>query len=184
MIDIEVKVDTHTVTLFLKGVRAETISKASARALNKVIVSVRQEAVQHVHRVRRMKKGAIKKSMVIVRATRRILEARINASNRPVSLKEYSAKVAGKKGHKRVIVNVTGQRKVLEHAFILPNKGGHVFERISDKALPIKKLFGPSIGSALIKSSVRLAINQVIKKKWPVVFAREMQFEINKRNGR
>ena len=184
MIDLEVEIDTHNVSLFLKGVRADAMVKASARALNKVIVSVRQEAIQHVHRVRRMKKGTIRKSMLIVRATRRHLEARIKASNRPVSLKEYSAKVGGSKAHKRVIINVTGKRQVLEHAFILPSKGGHVFERTSGKALPIKKLLGPSIGSALVRSAVRQAINQVIKVKWPAVFAREMQFEIDKRNGR
>ena len=184
MIDLEVEIDTHNVSLFLKGVRAQAIPKASVRALNKVIVSVRQEAIQHVHRVRRMKKGAIRKSMLIVRATRRTLEARIKASNRPVSLKEYSAKVGGSKAHKRVIINVSGKREVLEHAFMPASLHGHVFERVGSKALPIKKLWGPSIGSALLKTSIRQATNQVIKAKWPPVFAREMQFEIDKRNGR
>lgn len=184
MIDLEVQIDTHNVSLFLRGVPADAMVKASARALNKVIVSVRQEAIQHVHRVRRMKKGTIRKSMVIVRATRRDLEARIRASNKPISFKHYSAKMMGTKGHRRVVVNITGKRQVFEHAFILPSKGGHVFERTSAKALPIKKLTGPSIGSALIKSGVRQAINQVIKTKWPAVFAREMQFEIDRRNGR
>lgn len=184
MIDLDIQVDTKSASAFLREVGLTALPVAEARALNKVIITVRKEAADKVHRVRRMKKGTLKKNMVIVRANKRHLEARIKASNRPVSLKHYSAKLGGRKGHKRVVINVTGEREVLNHAFIIPSKGGHVFERKTSKALPIKRLSGPSIGSALISSTVRLAMNQVIKDKWPTVFTREVQHEINKQAAR
>ena len=41
--------------------------------------------------------------------------------------------MAGRKGSKHVVVNITGQRKILRHSFIIANIGGkavgHVFER-------------------------------------------------------
>ena len=184
MIELDIDVRTANVQLFLQGLSSEGLDRASARSLNKVIVTVRKDAIQHVHRVRRLKKSAIRNSMPIVKATTRVQEARIEASRRSIPLKEYSATLRGGKGNKRVVVNVSGTRKSLDHAFIVPKLGGHVFQREGKSRLPIKKLFGPSIGSALIKGSVRQALDAVIRDRWPIVFTREANFEIDRQAKR
>lgn len=178
MIELAIDVQTTNVQLFLKGLSSEGLDRASARSLNKVIVTVRKEAIQHVHRVRRLRKSVIRNSMPIVKATTRVQEARIKASRQSIPLKEYSAAIRGGKGNKRVVINVSGKRKRLDHAFIVSRLGGHVFERKGKPRLPIEKLFGPSIGSAVVKGSVRQALDAVIRDRWPIVFTREANFEI------
>lgn len=184
MIEIDVEIDAKRVELFFRGLETKGLDAASARALNKVAITVRQRAVQEVFKVRRIRKTDIKKSMQIVRANRRLLESRVRASNRPLSLKAYKAKLGGRKGHKRVVVNITGKRQVLEHAFILEGKGGHVFERKGSKSLPIRRLSGPSIGSAMVKGAVKNVLRGVIRERWPVVYKREVEFEIRKLSRR
>lgn len=154
MIDIDIEVDTKSAALFIRGVNLKAVPIAETRALNKVIITVRKEAVSEIHAVRRLKKTAIRKQLILQRASKGRPEARVKASRRGIPLKEYSAKMAGRKGSKRVVINITGQRKRLDHAFIIDKIGGHsvghVFERVGPSPLPIKKLFGPSLGRALV----------------------------------
>lgn len=180
MIELDIEVDTKRVSLFLQGAKASAIPKAEVRALNKVIVTVRKEAVSAIHNVRRLKKGTIRKQLVLQRAFRGSHVAKVKASRRPIALKHFAAKVQGRKGNRRVVVNVTGQRKILEHAFIIESKGGHVFERKGAAALPIQRLSGPSLGSAIVKPSINTAMRQVVATRWPVVFAREVEFALSK----
>ncbi len=184
MIDIQIEVDTKAAALFVRGVNLNAIPVAETRALNKVIVTVRKEAASLVRKVRRLKIGEIKKSLPIVRARRGMPVAMVRGSRRPIPLKRYAAKMSGRKGNKHVVVNITGQRKILRHAFILDNIGGkavgHVFERKGEGTLPIRKLFGPSIGSALIKTSTTIAVRRVISTAWPLVYRREVEFALKK----
>ncbi len=184
MIDLEIDVDTKSAALFVRGVNLKAIPVAEVRALNKVIVTVRKEASGLVRKERRLKVGVIKKSLQIVRASRGNPEARVRGSRKPIPLKEFAAKMAGSKGNKHVVVNITGQRKILQHAFIINNIGGkavgHVFERKGSARLPIEKLFGPSIGSALMKTSVKIAMRRVIATRWPIVYTRELEFAMRK----
>lgn len=184
MIDLEIDVDTKDAALFVRGVNLKAIPVAEVRALNKVIVTVRKEASGEVRKVRRLKIGEIKKALPITRARRGIPEARVRGSRRPIPLKQYAAKMSGRKGNKRVVINITGQRKILEHAFILNKVGGravgHVFERKGEVTLPIRKLFGPSIGSALLKSSVQIGMRRVVSTSWPIVYRREVEFAMKK----
>ena len=184
MIDIQIDVDTQAAALFVRGVNLKAIPIAEVRALNKVIVTVRKEAADLVHKVRRLKKGDIKRELVIKKASRNFPEARIRASLRPIPLKRYAAKMAGRKGSKHVVVNITGQRKILRHSFIVSDIGGkavgHVFGRKGSARLPIVKKFGPSIGSALVKSSTQTAIRHVLRTRWPIVYKRELEFALKK----
>ena len=108
----------------------------------------------------------------------------VRGSQRPIPLKEYAAKLTGRQGNKHVVVNVSGQRKIIEGAFILDAIGGravgHVFTRKGKGRLPLKKRFGPSIGSALVQTSVQVAVRRVISTRWPLVYRREVEFAIKK----
>ncbi len=184
MIDIEIKVDTMAAALFIRGVNLKAIPVAEVRALNKVIITVRKEAADLVHKVRRLKKAEIKRGLVIRKASRNFPEARIRASRRGIPLKQYAAKMAGRKGSKHVVVNITGQRKILRHSFIIANIGGkavgHVFGRKGSARLPIEKKFGPSLGSALVKASTQTAVRHVVRTRWPIVYKRELEFALKK----
>ncbi len=184
MIDLEFEVDTQAAALFVRGVNLKAIPIAETRALNKVIVTVRKEAAGLVRKQRRLKIGVIKQSLPIVRARRGMPVAMVRGSRRPIPLKEYAAKMSGRKGNKHVVINITGQRKILRHAFILNKIGGravgHVFERKGKGALPIEKKFGPSIGSALVSTSVTIAVRRVVSTAWPVVYRRELEFAMKK----
>ncbi len=188
MIDLEVDIDTRDAALFVRGIDLKAVPIAEVRALNKVIVTVRKEAGNEIHKVRRIKKGTIRKQLTLIRANKRSREARVRASRRPISLKEYAAKWSGRKGNKRVVINVTGQRELLQHAFILGANGGkgggHVFERTTSKTLPIEKLWGPSLGSAIVLPATRNAMRRVVATKWPPVYKRELEFALSKLKGR
>lgn len=184
MIDLDVQIDTRDAALFIRGIDLKAIPIAETRALNKVIVTVRKEAVSLIHNVRRLKKATIRGQLQLLKAKRGLPEARVRASRRPIPLKQYAAKWSGRKGNKSVVVNVTGQRKLLPHAFILDQIGGkavgHVFERTGAGPLPLRKLFGPSLGSALISSNVSLALRRVVSARWGPVYTRELNFALSK----
>lgn len=184
MIDIAIDVDTQAAALFVRGVNLKAIPIAEVRALNKVIVTVRKEAADQIHKVRRLKKAEIKKGLVIEKASRNFPEASIRASRRGIPLKRFAAKMAGRKGSKHVVINITGQRKILRNAFIIADIGGksvgHVFERKGSARLPIEKKFGPSIGSALVKASTQTAVRHVLRTRWPIVYKRELEFALKK----
>ena len=168
----------------MRGIPKKAIPVAEVRSLNKTIVSTRQRAVQHVHQHRRLKKGVIRKQLVITRANRRTFLAKISASRKPIPLKQYAAKWSGRGRNRRVVVNVSGQRQKLEHAFIIDQVAGrqvgHVFERKGSARLPIKKLFGPSLGSALVKTAVSEAVLVFAGQRWGEIFPRELEFAISK----
>lgn len=180
MIDLDIEVDTRDAELFVRGVGEKAIPIAEIRSLNKVIVTVRKEAVPRIHAVRRLKKSLIRRQLVIVRASRGKPEARVKGSRRPIPLRDFAAKWSGRKGNKRVVVNVTGKRKLLNDAFLVESIGGHVFERTTDARLPIRKLHGPSLGSALVSTAVNNALRVVIRQRWPVVYNRELAFALSK----
>ena len=180
MIDIDFQVDTMNASLFIRGVNLKAVPIAEQRALNKVIVTVRKEAVPLIHNVRRLKKSVIRQQLEIVRATRQHLEARVRASKKPIPLKEFAAKWSGRQGNRRVVVNVSGTRKMLQHAFIVTGIGGHVFERTSPARLPIRKLFGPSLGSAIVAPAINVALRRVVAGRWPAVYTRELNFALSK----
>ena len=179
-----IDVDTMAASLFVRGVNLKAIPVAEVRALNKVIVTVRKEAADLIHKVRRLKKSDIKKELAIRKASRNLPEARIRASRLGIPLKRYAAKMAGRKGSKHVVINITGQRKILRHAFIIADIGGkavgHVFGRKGGARLPIVKKFGPSIGSALIKAATQNTVRQVLRTRWPIVYKRELEFALKK----
>lgn len=180
MIDLDIEVDTRDAELYVRGVHHSALPVAEVRSLNKVIVTVRKEAVPLIHARRRLPKRDIKKQMTLVRATRNRREARVMASRRPIPLKRYAAKWSGRKGNKRVVVNVSGDKQILRHAFIVDRLGGHVFARTGQSRLPIEKQFGPSLGSALVNEFVTVSLRAVVARRWPIVFQHEVEYAISR----
>jgi hypothetical protein len=175
---------------------AEEYPQAVARALNKTATTARAQAARQIRSVGyNIKINAIKKNLVIRRATRSELTAVIRASGRPIPLINYGAQ----QNATGVSVAVLNGRKTIRHAFIATMKSGHkgVFVRTGAAAqrigrsahitrgrtqhggkhgLPIKELYGPSIPDAFANSAVQDALKQVIEQRFGVVLAAEIKF--------
>lgn len=166
---------------------------AVMRALNKMIDQVKVRAAREVRDAGyKLKISDIKDAIRINRASTARLRADAIASGRPVSLIKYGARQTSV----GVSVDVLNGRKVIAHAFIASAKGGgpQVFVREPGSkhkkvfkggraiwsALPIKKLFGPSIPDALANKAVAQAMTNLITERFPIILEHEHAW-LNKR---
>ena len=182
MIDIDIAIDTRSANQFVDIIGRKGIERATVRALNGVATSVRKEQVKNVRAFRRVKAAEVRKAIDKINARPSPNPTAILRGSRvPIPLREFAAKWSGRKGNKRVVVNISGEKKTLgDNVFIVSTIGGHVFRRLTDHALPIKKMFGPSIGSALFLSPVHNATKRTIADRWGVLFTRHVKHELHK----
>ena len=169
----------------LNAAAAET-RPAVVRALNKTMDRVKVRAAREVRDAGyKLKISDIKKAIRINRATSGRLRADAVASGRPIPLIQYNAKQVGA----GVSVDVLNGRKVVAKAFIATTPSGstQVFIREPNaihkkvvkggktqwSALPIRKLWGPSIPDALANKAVGQALIQLINERFPLILQRE-----------
>lgn len=181
MMKLDVRLDLKEVQKYLTDVQRKRVPRAASRAINKTLTNVRTEASKQIRQKRALKAGVVRQAMSIVRATVARLAGSLNASGRPIPLREYAARRT-KKG---VTVKVTpGARKLVTHqgnkGFIVDRIGGHVFAREGKQRLPIKKLYGPSIPATFLKEKVVAAMHRVAGANWPKRFAEELRHELSK----
>jgi len=172
----------------LNAAAAET-RPAVVRALNKTMDRVKVRAAREVRDAGyKLKISDIKKAIRLNRATSGRLRADAVASGRPIPLIQYNAKQVGA----GVSVDVLNGRKVVAKAFIATTPSGstQVFIRepnaihkkvvkggkVQWSALPIRKLYGPSIPDALANKAVADAIVQLIGDRFPVILEHEHSF--------
>ncbi len=159
---------------------------AVVRALNRMIDQVKVRASREVRSAGyKLKAADIKNSIKINRASSGQLKATAIASGRPIPLIKYNARQVGA----GVSVDVLKGRKVIAHAFIArtANGGQQVFVREPNakhkkvvkggktqwSALPIRKLWGPSIPDALANKAVEKALIELIHERFPVILQHE-----------
>lgn len=127
------------------------LPKAVARALNRGISAARTFMVREVARDMGLRATDVRSQMPIVEATPSRLEARFGASKKRISLYRFGARgpVPSRGKGKGVTYRIgSGGRKRIATAFITTVGDGHtgVFVRVGTPRLPIKELFGPSLG--------------------------------------
>lgn len=169
---------------------------ATVRALNRTIDQVKVRASREVRTAGyKLKISDIKAAIGIERASAARLRANARASGRPISLIKYNARQVGA----GVSVDVLNGRKTIAHAFIANSKAGtkQVFVREPGaqhrkvirngkpvwSALPIRKLFGPSIPDALLNEAVSTALQQYMGERFVVNFEHEHEW-LSKRLAR
>ena len=162
---------------------------AVVRALNKMADRIKVRAARLVRDAGyKLKIGDIKAAIKIQRASAGRLRADAVASGRPLPLVKYGARQTAD----GVSVDVLNGRKVVAHAFIASTANGsrQVFVRepgaVHRKvvrggkpvwtALPIRKLYGPSIPDALLNKSVERAIVDMIAEQFPALLAHEHDY--------
>lgn len=174
------RADIEAATRHLRGVERKAIPRAAANALNVVVRRVRNTAIDEVHKVRRTKKGIVKRAFGLIRAKNWLLTAIVPSRGTVVPLRDYGAR----KTTKGVTANIEGKRKLWPGAFKIDKYGGHVFQRTTGKRLPIKKRFGPSIPTALAKQAIRNAIQSVAARDFPAVFREKLNYQLAKLRSR
>lgn len=179
MLRLTISTDLEAAKRYLRGLKADKVAPAAARAINKTLANVRTEATKEIRKERALKAGTIRDALAIERATKLKLSGSLTASGRPIPLRDYAAR-QGKRG---VTVQVTPRGRTLvvhsgNKGFIIDRIGGHVFARVGKTRLPLKKLYGPSIPTAFLKQSVITAIQRVAGENWPKRFAEELRYEL------
>ncbi len=170
---------------------ARSTPAAAARTINKTLLQVRTVAVREIRtKLRKVRARTVRGTMRIRRAANRNPSGALQSLGTPISLKEYGAREVRGRGRRRknqrgrrrskgVQVQVTpGSKSLLRRAFIGP--GGHVFERRGSARLPLRKLFGPSIPTAMARSVVRQAMDDKAVDAIPRIGRHELQREIDR----
>lgn len=132
------------------------LPRAMARALNRGISAARTVMVREVARDMGLKAGDVRGQMRLVEATSGRLEAKLSSSRKRLGLIKFGAKgPVPSRGKGRGVTYRIGQggRRRIPDAFITTMPGGHegVFVRLGKARLPIKELFGPSLGHVFAK---------------------------------
>ena len=172
---------------------AEGMKDAARIALNKTAENLKVTAAREAVRVGyKVRVSVIKDGIRIKRATAAKLSTGMVASGKPIPLIEYAPRRAGS----GVTVSVLRGRKLIEGAFMAIMKNGRkdVFVRAPNakhrkvikggkqvwSALPIKKLYGPSVPDMLNHKDVERAIYQRVEEQYPKELRHEWQRLTNK----
>jgi hypothetical protein len=166
-IRVELKIDTRNCEAFLFGLPEQVLQRATARSLNRTILTIREISRKGISDKLKLKSTEITKGLPITgkaKPTESIDEQRavMEVSSKPQSLYYFSPQQTSR----GVSVNVKGQRRVINHAFIakMPNGGSGVFIRKralskfagitarrvgpQQSELPIQKLYTTRISEA------------------------------------
>ena len=182
MISVSVKADVKAVEHALGKAKRSVVIAASMSALNKTIKNVQVEAAREIKQHRALPIGEIKRSLLVRRATKYLLRATLIGSGRPISLSHYGARQTTSGAS--VLVDPSRGRKTVSRygnkTFQVQSLGNNVFVRTGRRRLPIEKLFGPNIPSAMLKSAVKSAMTRVATTNWPKRFNEELSYRLRR----
>jgi hypothetical protein len=130
-------------------------TRATVRAMNRAITSGRAFMVQRIAADTGLKSGDVRKALVLRNATEQRLEARLSAGLKRMPLIAFNARgPEPSRGKGRgVSYRLKGGGGRIASAFIGTMRSGHrgVFMRSGKSRLPIRELFGPSLGHVFAK---------------------------------
>jgi hypothetical protein len=168
---------------------ASVTRPAVVRALNKTIAQVKVRGAREVRDAGyKLKISDIKNAIKVNRANSGQLRASAVASGRPIPLIKYNARPVSS----GVSVDVLNGRKVIAHAFITNTTNGtkQVFVREPNAkhkkivkngkaqwtALPLRKLYGPSIPDGMANKAVADAIVGLMTERFPIILEHEHEW--------
>lgn len=166
------------------------IPVAAGAALKRVGNTVRNAGAKKI-RERLAIKATVAKSAIKVR---RIGSDRwtllIEASGKPIPLRDYGA-TQTKKGVKFRVARAGARKLYLRKGrtgFIIKGKGGHVFVRTEDdppgpKKGRVKKVYGPSIPQYFVTQPVMDEMKRVAQERWPIEFSAAIRGVLIRKTG-
>lgn len=129
--------------------------RALVRALNRSMASARTAMTRAIASDTGLKAGDARSAMVLRNASFSSLTASLTASSKRIPLIQFKARgPEPSRGRGRgVSYQLPGGRNIIPNAFITTVGSGHrgVFVRVGKGRLPIRELFGPSVGRVFIK---------------------------------
>lgn len=196
-IELDVRGSMDKIIAELGRIRKDKKDKAAMRALNRV----GQMGMTYVSRSLRedgynFKASEIKDAMRQSKASTSSLVTTIKVRRKTKSLMEFNPRET-KDG---VIVRVHGQAKLIRGAFIGQRMNGRTGVFIEDKsagkiivrhqkiykrgsrggwqAVPVKKLYGPSVGGAAVNAKIVVAMKKFMDEKFAQRFKHELKREL------
>lgn len=157
---LEIKADLKQVDQFLELSPKKT-SLAVFRAIKRGTEAARTEAARAVSKDMGLKVGVVRKAINLTPPNYESLTGELRASLRRIPRYEFDAKGPNpSRGKGRgVTYRSEGGRKTVPGAFISTMPSGHtgVFKRKGAGRLPIRQLYGPSIGRVFDRYRDRIA---------------------------
>lgn len=167
MLKIEVN-GLERVDKVLKDLPKEA-DKIKYRAVQRAALAGKSEAVKQGKNKYNLKSAEITKTFRLIKPTKDNPVAELTSTGKRVRLIKFKVNPKGvPKKRKMVKVSVLKAQgmKTLKNAFIakMPNGTTGIFERESEKRMPIKQLYGPSVPQLFKEPTVRQAIQNKAKE--------------------
>lgn len=183
MIRIDIRPELADVERMLREM-SPTARRATSRAINRTLTTVRAEAARQVREQRNLPIREIRRQMRIDRATPAALSGSIVVTGRPIPIRHFarsssrgvSAKVT-RKG-RAVLLRREGRK-----AFRNPAVGGGlpVLYRVSSKRLPIRAWPPvPGIPRVLVQDRIVAALRALAHTTFRSRIASELRFELSR----
>ena len=183
VIKVDIKADIAQAKRSL-GMLERDVNKAAGRALNRVATTTRKNANQTIRQRLNLNSRVVKAGLLIrtpMVGGKRSLVRDIQASGRPIPIRDYGAK-----GTRRGVTYAVkrGSRKLYSRGaykgFIIDKYGRHVFTRIEpDPPGPakarVKKAYGPSLPQYFVTRAVIAAMRLTVRERWPIEFRRAIE---------
>jgi hypothetical protein len=186
----------------LTALEREVLPQATARAMNRTVVTVRKVATKRVRQRLGVKAKVVRSRIAIFRASKDNLRVILRGRGRGLSYMAFRPRQT-KRG---VSVRLPGEpggsprRHVERGAFIarMPNGALGVFERIPGKYMAsrkgqtkhsqaIRKLYGPGVAPVLADADIQADMQEVWVRELPPRVARELDYYVGRlaaRSGR
>lgn len=130
-------------------------TRAVVRALNRAIGSARTVETRSISGDTGLKQADVRDALTMTKASQDNLTATLSAGMKRMPLIEFKARgpVPSRGKGRGVSYQLQGGRGTIPNAFLATMASGHqgVFARSGKSRLPIKELFGPSLGHVFIK---------------------------------
>lgn len=150
--ELSISIDVRNWRKALAKIEARAIP-AQVRALNRSIKSGRTRMTQLVSRDMRLKAGTVRDRIKVEEARPSTLSAALSASLKRIPLIQFGARgPEPSRGRGKGVTARTSTRRY-RSAFIAKMPSGHrgVYARKRRARLPIRELFGPSIGHVFMR---------------------------------
>ncbi|MCE2918017.1 MAG: phage tail protein [Rubrivivax sp.] len=197
---LSIKTNFPDVQRQLEGLRKDVATKATGRSLNRTMEQARTQMVRRITAEYDIKAGKVREKLRINRARltggllelEASLESQTKGGRRSVNVINFSPrKVAG---GVTIKVRRNGQRRLIRGAFIA-NKGRTVFARQEGTRMrsrrwggqhgeqiePVQTIDVPQMFNA---RKIREAVLAAIRARFPVIFQREVAFELSRWGAR
>lgn len=174
----------------LDALRNDTARVVAARALNRTAEQARTQMSREIRAEFNLKAAKVNEKLKVKRATFKAgmlgLQAELSSRDpsgrrRAINVVSFGARKT--KAGVSVKIKRSGARKTIRGAFI-GNKGRTVFIRVGTKRLPIKPVQTIDVPQMFNVRRINAAVVAAIRGRFPVIFERELAYELSKFSGR